>query len=415
MPGINLFNFDFFDKGLGKASANDGVLTDEEFKSAQNAGWTVWDGITKEEANLVEQINIDSPNAESEILDKTITNMEKSDSYKQYKRLYNELLVNKMAAYGIILKYSDDTNTLLISEDLKKNPYYTKALKEAQAEAKEQLGYYNYTFGLGNSQPATEITAGNIIPARNFPEAEENMLVNPSREAETHDEIEPSDTYVKPPKGEAIYKKHVYNPARETKGKKTSGKFDTKWLEQDEYGSKTYSDWIKNNDIIYDEELANSMITLAHEKANPKTKKGKKKYQEGCGIAFRESAHDSGLNEIHGESFGYQNGTQLANNPHFKEIPHNIVAAMTLSDLKNLPPASVTLYDGGYINGHNRGHIGILTGKIDQTTDIPLEYGGYCSNSKQNDGSIRMVLNRQATHLRIFVPVKIPEEALEQE
>lgn len=84
----------------------------------------------------------------------------------------------------------------------------------------------------------------------------------------------------------------------------------------------------------------------------------------------------------------------LAENPYFKELPHNIVATMNLS---KLPEGCIFIYDAQYKSGnHPDGHVSVK-GPHD------VDYGGITE-------TISKETTKQATHIRVFVPIKIHQK-----
>ena len=207
----------------------------------------------------------------------------------------------------------------------------------------------------------------------------------------------------------------------------TRGTFDGGWIEHDGHKppSKTYDEWLKNNGYEFDWDVANELEKQAKRRDN---------LHGLCAAAFRYSASDTTavstsrfamlqneqtensteeqednflngelenntlFNGMESQGSAYQYASELANNPYFKEIPHNIVATM---DLKSLPKGCVIVYDANYktsrakngsTNYHPHGHIAVTDGN-------GMDHGG---------GHYGIVDKKQATHIRVFVPIKIP-------
>ena len=134
MTEINQFDFKKYDIGGSDSTAGDGRLTGAEVDKAEADGWTVWDGC-KEGDNITQ---IDKKSQAKPVF-QTILNMLKSDSYKEFSKLKNEILEKKLAAKGIYPTKIDGKTTYNI-DDILFNPVFKNAEKEAENEAKKQLG-----------------------------------------------------------------------------------------------------------------------------------------------------------------------------------------------------------------------------------------------------------------------------------
>ena len=191
---------------------------------------------------------------------------------------------------------------------------------------------------------------------------------------------------------------HARTSNRQRLKSPTKGDFCTDWIEHDAYGSTTYEDWLSVNGYKYDKENGEKMRNKCAQKAKSS------KYRRKCGTAYRESAQSLGLWEnMDRQQSAYQFASELAKNPNYKELPHNIVESMDLGDL---PAGCVIVYDAGYTSGkHPHGHIGITLGQDKYGNNTNLEYGGYCPKSSRKDNSITIQQGKKNDHIRVFVPI----------
>ena len=103
------------------------------------------------------------------------------------------------------------------------------------------------------------------------------------------------------------------------------------------------------------------------------------------------------FNNMAPQLHAYQYGSEFSKNPYLREVPHNIVATM---DLSHLPRGTIFLFDANYMttkkkNGaidyHGSGHLGIGDGQ-----------------GRESGGVYRKIVDKkQATHLRVFIPIKV--------
>ncbi len=191
---------------------------------------------------------------------------------------------------------------------------------------------------------------------------------------------------------------HARTTNRQRLKSSTNGDFCTDWIERDAYGSTTYEDWLTANGYEYDKENGEKMRNKCAQKAKSS------KFKRRCGAAYRESAQSLGLWEnMDRQQSAYQFASELAKNPNYKELPHNIVKNM---DLGNLPAGCVIVYDAGYTSGsHRHGHIGVTLGQDKYGNNTNLEYGGYCPRSPRKDNSITIQQGKKNDHIRVFVPI----------
>ncbi|MCQ2753489.1 MAG: hypothetical protein MJ231_00395 [bacterium] len=217
------------------------------------------------------------------------------------------------------------------------------------------------------------------------------------------------------------YKEPTVNEIRFDKNDRAGCKFCEQWLEEDAYGSQTFEEWMKNNSYEYDQKAIADMLKKINKiilsksetmcsKAvtdtlqNTFVKRSEVQYLLSNGETVENELESDIVSEIvethnerlfHGERqrYAYNNASEYANNPNFKEVPYNIVKSMDLR--KDLPEGCIIVYDAGYkddVEPHKYGHIGISDGK-----------GHDLSFVKAN-----IVTDHQEDHIRIFVPI-IPD------
>ncbi len=210
------------------------------------------------------------------------------------------------------------------------------------------------------------------------------------------------------------------NPYR-AKDSTHPGTFDYKWLEKDCCGSTTYTEWLENlnNDgYEYDEETGNKLLSAATSSRHSgycaeSVRNGMNKVKVSWYTKVQDSEQNIKDGEkiykenklIHGikpQGHAYKYASEFVNNPYFKEIPHNIVATM---DLNSLPIGCIFIYDAQYkvspkakdpnkIN-HPSGHLGV------KATPPEAKEG-----KDEGGGRQSLALKKQATHIRVFMPVK---------
>ena len=201
----------------------------------------------------------------------------------------------------------------------------------------------------------------------------------------------------------------------------TSGNFTDGWIAHDKYNSGTFEEWLSNNGYEYNAAAGKKMAEIGNKYGQEANKRRKREKASGIKPSWKcagathgvlrdtsavnpgvgkyqdrrnLSAKDSMYFEMHGVDSAFQYASQLANNPNFKELPHNIVASM---DLTTLPAGCVIVFDAGYrTNGkHEHGHIAVTDGKGYMQGDVPNE------SIKKSD----YVKDVQKTHVRVFVPI----------
>ncbi|MCQ2740190.1 MAG: hypothetical protein MJ237_08210 [bacterium] len=178
--------------------------------------------------------------------------------------------------------------------------------------------------------------------------------------------------------------------------------FTGNWLLEDKYGSKSYNDWMKNNGYEFDQGLANAMIKDIKRRFNMSgyVKDGK----TYCASAVNDTTLEvKACEQRVSRDKAYKCASAYADNPKFKELPHNIVAEMNLADL---PAGCIIVYNAEYKkNGENKsGHIGITGGGEDSNADGVNDIG-YDMSYKR----LKMVTQRKFDHIRVFVPIKQSE------
>ena len=137
MTEVNGFDFSKYDVGGSDATAGDGRLTGGEVKQAMADGWNVWDEFRKgDEASRIDKSSEDSK-WKSAI--QKMKNMSKSETYQKYRKKYDEILERKMAEFGVCPTKHEGYNIYNIDTILF-DPNYKQACKEAEKEAKEELG-----------------------------------------------------------------------------------------------------------------------------------------------------------------------------------------------------------------------------------------------------------------------------------
>jgi len=185
MPTIKEFDFFKYDKGGANAAANDNKLTGEEVEEARKDGWTVWDDFCSEDSALPEYVENNNETKQAEMAFKIYNNSRKSESYKQYEKRVNEILVKILSEkYNITLTEEDYYGKLSFTE-LHYDDRYIEALQEAKAQAKKELKLSDNAFGSGIiiNKPLTGIklpdnwgygfgrTPADIIGGPRFPSA----------------------------------------------------------------------------------------------------------------------------------------------------------------------------------------------------------------------------------------------------
>ena len=219
------------------------------------------------------------------------------------------------------------------------------------------------------------------------------------------------------------------NPYRATKTR-GSGTFDGDWIAHDKYNSSTYEQWLANNGYEFNHELGNELQRQARKRdtggghcagkiLDSLSHVDTSSYVPYSSFGILNDSNDgqnpqgvdedseyNGLfqdtnlfNDMETQGSAYKYGSELANNPYFKEIPHNIVSTM---DLKTLPKGCVVVYDAHYkqgigkdgsVNYHPHGHIAVTDG----------------NGKDSGDGYYNMVVAKQETHIRVFIPIVVDD------
>ena len=157
MTGINGFDITKYDVGGTQSGdkAGDKKLTGDEVLKAQRDGWTVWDGYV--EGDCVEHYKSDGSNkGQLTKLLKTWSNMTKSESYKKFAKRKAEILEQKMAELDIYPYTDENGNKVYHIDTILFDENYKKAEKEADAQARKELGLSDKTYSLGFGVPKSK-------------------------------------------------------------------------------------------------------------------------------------------------------------------------------------------------------------------------------------------------------------------
>lgn len=413
-----------------------GWLSSAEADVARSEGWCIWNGFKEEDSELAEygfgtvgcngnvgSLMILNSKTYSEYMDtlteimRDLTNLEGRYAMQEWRVgvVYSDPemqatleTAKKMAKEK--MKLPDDAFEFGDSYKQKYNAQINKIIEELKSRNKEQIrppmglvGTYVPDELPQEDIPADEDTWQPIDddgwddswydePETPTKPAVPTKPTSPAPPATPNKPNSPSSTAPTGGSGTGSVKYHQSTTNRTRKKSSTNGDFCTGWVERDAYGSSTYKEWLKNNGYEYDEKNGRRLRDECAKNAKDPT------LEHLCGRAYRLAAQKLGLwAGMNNQDQAYQFAGELANNPNYKELPNNIVATM---DLRELPPGCIIIYDAGYkTDGKNvHGHVGVTTGN-------GTEYGGYCPNSKQQDGSIQISQQRKADHIRVFIPV----------
>ena len=148
MAGINSFDISKYDIGGTQQGdkAGDKKLTGDEVRKARAEGWTVWDGFM--EGDKVEYVE-PTKDLKSKVTSyiKTRFNMQESASYKKFAERKEAIIEEKLAAKGIYKQDFEDGKAWGIG--VENSDEYIQAAKEADAQARKELGLSENTFEIG--------------------------------------------------------------------------------------------------------------------------------------------------------------------------------------------------------------------------------------------------------------------------
>lgn len=190
--------------------------------------------------------------------------------------------------------------------------------------------------------------------------------------------------------------------------------FDTDWVQEDKYGSKTIDEFLlnlKKDGVEMNTEIASELVknvrrvryTAGHCFAHVSDTLASLK-----GTQYQEFGRKGGAYGGIRRNSAFQAAHELAHSDLFKEIPHNIIASM---DLNNLPEGAIAVFDAQYRvspgasdyerKNHSWGHIGVC---VKNGKDNTLYTIGATKPWAINDNIDKP--EKQQTHIRVFIPVK---------
>lgn len=157
MTGINGFDITKYDVGGTQSGdkAGDKKLTGDEVLKAQKDGWTVWDGYV--EGDSVEHYDYNGTRKSAVTRwAKTNQQMCKSVSYQKFATRKAEILEQKMAELDIYPYTDENGNKVYNIDTILFDENYKKAEKEADAQARKELGLSDKTYALGFGVPKSK-------------------------------------------------------------------------------------------------------------------------------------------------------------------------------------------------------------------------------------------------------------------